>query len=112
MPEGWSGQNTAAPVIVHPSGRFAYASNRGHRSVAAFAIQATTGGVELLGHTATRGQVRRDTRLDLAGAFRLVANQDSDVVVVFQVDRATGALRQTGRSARVLNPVRVLFAPE
>jgi 6-phosphogluconolactonase len=113
LPGGWSGESTAAAVVVHPSGEFVYASNRGHDSVAAFrTVDPASGAVELLGHTSTRGRVPRDINIDPSGRFLLAANQDSDSVAVFGVDSATGALTPVGEPVTVPRPVRVLFAPE
>ena len=98
LPEGFQGSNTTAEVQIHPSGKFLYGSNRGHDSIAIFAIDAATGGLRLLGHEPTQGKSPRNFALDPSGRCLLAANQDGDNIVVFRVDAATGLLRPTGSS--------------
>src|SRR5712692_1906383 len=95
---------------VAPSGRFVYASNRGHNSVATFAIDPASGQLTTRGHTPTGGRTPRDINLDPSGAILLAANQDSDSVVSFFVDERTGRVEPTGQSTAVPRPARVLFA--
>jgi len=111
LPHVSSGTNTTAAVVVAPSGRFVYASNRGHNSVATFAIDPASGQLTPRGHTPTRGRTPRDINLDPSGTILLAANQDSDTVASFFVDIHTGRLEPTGQSTPVPRPVRVLFAP-
>ncbi len=92
LPEGFQGASTAAEVQVHPSGKFLYASNRGHDSVAVFSIHAEDGKLTLLRHSSTQGKTPRHFGIDPSGTWLLAANQDSNNVVVFRIDAATGAL--------------------
>lgn len=101
LPSGFSGSNTGAEIAVHPNGRFVFASNRGHNSIARFAVDATSGQLTLLGHTPTEGNVPRHFSLDATGAWLLVGNQDSDSVVLFALDASTGALTSRGVVANV-----------
>jgi len=105
LPEGFSGSNTTAEVQVHPSGRFLYGSNRGHHSIAAFAIDQQTGKLRPLGHESTQGKTPRNFGIDPTGAYLLAANQDTDNVVVFRIDATTGALCPAGHSIPVPTPV-------
>lgn len=105
LPEGFSGANTGADIHLTPDGRFLYASNRGHDSLAAFAVNARTGALRPLGHTPTEGSTPRNFVIDPTGRFLLAANQRSDTVVVFRLDPRTGALRPAGRTASVPSPV-------
>jgi 6-phosphogluconolactonase len=109
LPEDFTGTNTTAAVAIAPSGRFVYGSNRGHDSVAAFAIDPTTGQLTPIGHTPTGGRKPRDINSDPTGTFLLAANQDSDSIVVFSIDPQTGQLQPTGHSTQVARPVRILF---
>jgi 6-phosphogluconolactonase len=102
---------TAAEVRVHPSGRFLYGSNRGHNTIAVFAIDAATGKLTHIENQPTLGKTPRNFNLDPTGAFMLVANQDSDSVVVFRVDVETGRLTPTGQTIEVGSPVCVKFLP-
>ncbi len=92
LPAGFSGANTGAEVVVHPGGGFVYTSNRGHDSIARFAIDAQTGAPTLLGTTPTTGAAPRSFAIDAAGRWLVVANQDGRSLVSFAIDAQTGAL--------------------
>jgi 6-phosphogluconolactonase len=94
---------------VHPSGRFLYASNRGHDSIAVFAIESRTGRLSLIEHQSTRGKTPRHFAIDPTGRWLLAENQDSDNIVVFRLDPATGRLTPTGQEVKVGSPVCVEF---
>ncbi|MDE0449694.1 MAG: lactonase family protein [Spirochaetaceae bacterium] len=110
LPDGWSGVSTCADIHVHPNGRFVYGSNRGHDSIAIFAIGGD-GRLEPVGHESTQGRTPRNFALDPSGALLLAANQDSGTIVTFHVDAATGLLRPTGHVAAVPSPVCVVPVP-
>jgi 6-phosphogluconolactonase len=110
LPADWQGQSTTAEVQVHPSGRFLYGSNRGHDSIAVFAV-GDDGRLTPRGHQPTQGKNPRNFGIDPTGAWLLAANQNSDTVVVFRIDPATGGLTPTGAPAAVPSPVCVKFVP-
>ena len=109
LPEGFAGNNTTAEIFVHPSGKFLYGSNRGHDSIAIFAVDAATGKLASVGHESTRGKNPRGFNLDPTGTWLVAGNQDTDNVVVFRVDARTGKLRPTGQSVTVGTPVCIEF---
>jgi 6-phosphogluconolactonase len=111
LPADFSGASTTAEIEVHPSGKFLYGSNRGHDSIAVFAVEEATGKLQLVEHVPTKGKTPRNFAMDPAGAFLLAANQDSDSIVVFRVDASTGRLTPTGQVLRVGSPVCVKFVP-
>jgi 6-phosphogluconolactonase len=111
LPDGFSGFKSGAEVQVHPSGKFVYASNRGHDSLAAFAIDRRSGRVKLVGHQSAGGKTPRHFALDPTGKWLLAENQDSDSIVVFRVDMATGGLSPAGQTVTIGSPVCVVFAP-
>jgi 6-phosphogluconolactonase len=111
LPPDFSGPNSCADVHVHPSGRFVYGSNRGHDSVVAFAIDQSTGKLNLIAHESTRGKWPRNFAVDPAGAFLLVANQRTDNVVSFRIDQQTGKLTATGQTTEIPSPVCLKFIP-
>ena len=90
---------------MHPAGRFLYGSNRGHDSIAVFAIDAKTGELRPLGHTPTQGKNPRNFAIDPSGTFLLAANQDSNSIVSFRINPETGALTPTGQVCQVSMPV-------
>jgi len=96
LPDGFSGENYPAEVQVHPSGRFLYGSNRGHDSLAVYAIDEASGRVTPTGHQPTGGKWPRHFGIDPSGRWMIVGNQNSDDARVFRIDTATGALSPTG----------------
>jgi 6-phosphogluconolactonase len=112
LPSDFSGENISAEVVVHPNGRFVYASNRGHDSLAIFRCDAATGRLTPSGHVPTGGGHPRHFDLDPRARFLYCANQDSDNVVHFAVDQSTGALTPTAQVTKVGTPSCVLFRPD
>ena len=98
----------AAEIRVHPNGRFVYASNRGHDSIAVFSVNAD-GTLKLVDFTPTGGKHPRNFNLSPDGAWLVCANMESDNLVSFKVDAATGRLTATGSTVTVPRPVCVLF---
>jgi len=108
LPEGFKGESFTAEVQVHPSGRFLYGSNRGHNSIAMFAI-GTGGKLRFLGAESTRGNWPRNFGIDPTGKFLIAANQNSNTLVVFSIDQSTGKLTAVGDPITVGSPVCVKF---
>lgn len=104
LPPGFSGSSTCADIHVHPNGRFVYGSNRGHDSIACFAVGGD-GRLDPLGHESTQGNTPRNFALDPSGKLLLAANQHSDSIVTFRVDGERGTLQPTGHRAAVPAPV-------
>ena len=109
LPPDFTGSNTTAEVLVHPSGKFLYGSNRGHDSIAIFTIDPSTGKLQAHGHTKTGGKTPRNFGIDPTGKFLVAANQQSDNIVVFRIDESTGTLTATGTTAEVGTPTCVRF---
>jgi len=103
---------STAEIAVHPTGKFLYASNRGHHSIAMYAIDRETSRLTFLGVESIRGKTPRNFAIDPTGRFLLAAGQDSHTVTVFAIDSATGRLTFTGTSIEVPSPVCVLFDRE
>ncbi len=109
LPPGYSGENFAADVQVMPSGDFLYTTNRGHDSIAVFAIDQDTGRLTAVAYEPAGGAWPWNLAIDLTARFLLSANQDSNNVVVFRIDQETGRLTATGHEAHVPKPVCVEF---
>jgi len=109
LPADWSGENTTAEVQVHPSGRFLYGSNRGHDSIAMFAVDETTGKLTYLGCESTQGKHPRNFGIDPSGRFLVAANMNSNSVVVFRIDPQSGKLQATGSTIELPMPSCVKF---
>lgn len=104
-----TGKDSTAEIAVHPSGNFVYGSNRGHNSIAVFAVDANTGKLTLIQNEPTQGKAPRHFALDPSGRWLLAENQNSDSVVVFAIDAATGKLKPTGQTISIGSPVCAVF---
>ena len=109
LPDSFEGQQWAAAIRITADGRFLYASNRGHDSIAMFAVNGQTGKLTALGHQSTGGKVPRDFNIDPTGQWLLAANQATDTVVTFKINQTTGILEETGIVAEVVTPVGLTF---
>jgi 6-phosphogluconolactonase len=109
LPENFEPHNSTAEVLVHPSGKFVYCSNRGHDSIAVFSIDGNSGKLTFVEREPTGGKTPRNFCIDPSGAFLLAANQSSNNVVVFKIDGKTGALAPTGSSIETPKAVCVRF---
>ena len=96
LPDDFDGESTCADIHVAPSGRFVYGSNRGHDSIAMFAIDEATGRLTSLGNESTQGQTPRNFTIDPSGTWLLAANQDTNTIVTFRINPQTGHLHPTG----------------
>jgi 6-phosphogluconolactonase len=105
LPADFRGRSYTAEVQVHPSGKFVYGSNRGHDSIAIFAVDSATGKLSSVGVEPTQGRNPRNFAIDPTGAYLLAENGDSGTIVVFRIDAQNGALLPTGQSVRVPKPV-------
>jgi 6-phosphogluconolactonase len=107
LPEEYKGTNLCAALRIH--GRYLYASNRGHDSIAWFLIDESTGQLSYEDYVSSGGREPRDFAIDPSGSFLLAANVRSDNVIVFQIDPTTGKPLKTGLEAKVSHPVCVKF---
>lgn len=109
LPKGFSGSNDTAEIHVHPNGKFLFASNRGHDSIAVFSIEQRKGTLSLVDHFSTQGKTPRNFEIDPSGSRLFVANQDSGNIVIFRIDPETGRLTSTGQVLNVPSPVCLKF---
>ncbi len=103
--------NSTAEVQVHPSGKFVYVSNRGHDSLAIFAIDEATGKLTAVGHQATGGKTPRNFGIDPTGQYIVACNQSTGTIQLFKIDPSTGKLTATGDKIEIPSPVCVKFCP-
>jgi 6-phosphogluconolactonase len=111
VPVGTPPSNSTAEIVVHPNGRYVYASNRGHDSIAVFSVDARNGRLTGIGNTPTGGNVPRNFAIDASGRWLLAANQRSDSIVTFAIDQSTGALTPNGAVTKVPRPVCIAIVP-
>ena len=110
LPEGFKGNTSTAEVAVNRAGTRVYGSNRGHDSIALFAVDPRKETLSPMDHTSTLGKTPRHFTLDPTGKFLLVANQDSSDIVVFKVHPGSGQLRPVGGPVKgAAFPVCLLF---
>jgi 6-phosphogluconolactonase len=94
-PAGYTGPHSTAEIAIHPSGKFLYASNRGHNSIACFAVDASSGRLTALGHVATEA-VPSAFSLDPEGHFLFAAGSASNRLAAYRVNSDTGELMPLG----------------
>jgi len=108
LPKGFAGTSFTSEVVVSPDGRFLYAANRLHDTIAICAIDGN-GRLAWLGEVSTLGDYPRHCTFDPAGEFFYVCNQRSDSITCFKANRQTGMLSFTGQYAAVGTPSIVAF---
>ncbi len=106
LPGDYRGSFTSADIHVTPDGKFLYASNRdASNTIAIFKIDEASGKLNLVGHQSTLGRTPRNFSIHPSGDFLFVANQNSDSIVIFSINKETGRLTDTGKRVDVGNPV-------
>jgi 6-phosphogluconolactonase len=111
LPSGFSGRNDAAEIEIHPSGKFLYASNRGHDSFAVYRINQKDGTLTPLEIVPTGGKEPRHFAIDPSGRFLLAENQNTNNIIEFRIDPATGKLTPTGETLATASPICIAFLP-
>lgn len=109
IPKDFSKLDESAEIEVAPSGKFLYASNRGHDSIAVFKIDANDGKLTLVEYASTKGESPRNFEISPNGSLLFAANEKSDNIVVFRIHQQTGKLEPTGKVLDVGQPVCVRF---
>jgi 6-phosphogluconolactonase len=108
LPKGFRGTDFTSEVMISPGGKFLYAANRLHDSIAWFSI-GPQGALTLAGEEWTRGDYPRSFNIDPSGNFLYSCNQRADQIAVFKVNRQTGALTFTGQYTDIGTPAIVIF---
>ena len=101
--------NSTAECLVHPTGKWVYVSNRGHNSIAAFAIDQKTGKLDFIERESTQGKTPRNFGIDPSGKFLIAGNQGSGNVVVLKINQDTGSLNPTGHEIELPAAVCIRF---
>jgi 6-phosphogluconolactonase len=109
LPAGATQENITGEIVVHPNGKFLYASNRGHDSIAAYAINQSNGRLCSLGYYPAGGRTPRNFNIDPSGKFLLSANLDSDSVTVLRIDSSSGTLSSTDHAIKITQPYCIEF---
>ena len=111
LPADFKGVSKCAEIEVHPNGRFLYATNRGHDSIALFEIDSLTGRLNLIEHYPTQGKTPRNFEFDPTHKWLIVTNHGSDNAMVFRVDENNGRLTPNGLPVPIVYPFCVRFLP-
>jgi 6-phosphogluconolactonase len=109
LPAGYAGNNTTAEILIDQAGRFLYVSNRGHGSIAVFAIE-RDGTLSVVEHAPSGGRMPRNFSLDPTRQYVFSSNQDTEHIAVLRIDPETGRLAPTGVQVPLGNPGSVAFA--
>jgi 6-phosphogluconolactonase (cycloisomerase 2 family) len=108
LPHGFAGTDFTSEVVVAADGRFVYAANRLHDSIAYFSV-GPSGTLTLAGEEWTRGDYPRSFTIDPTGNFLFSCNQRGDAITTFRINRQTGSLTFTGQYTHVGTPAIVVF---
>jgi 6-phosphogluconolactonase len=109
LPADFHGRNDTAEIAVHPDGKWLFASNRGHDTIAVFAIDPANGTLRPAGEFSTGGKEPRHFVIDPTVKFLLAENQNTNSIVVFSIDSSTGALRKVSQADNIPSPVCFTF---
>ena len=109
LPADYTGANTTAEMLIDSSGRFLYVSNRGHGSIAVFAIDRAGASLSPVEHAPSGGRTPRNFTIDPTGRYLLSSNQDTENVVLHRIDGATGRLTMTATHLPLANPGSIAF---
>jgi 6-phosphogluconolactonase len=109
LPSYYDGPNTTAEIAVHPSGKYVYASNRGHESVVLFEIDEDDGTLTFVEEQGTGGKTPRHFGLDREAKYLTIANQATDTLLVCRIDEGNGRLKPSGVFVDAPTPVCVAF---
>src|SRR5579875_1160074 len=109
IPAGFTDNNQGSAIHISSDGRFIYAGNRGHNSIAIFSINQETGELKFVDRTSTEGDWPRDFSLDPSEKFIIASNQESGNLVLFARDENNGKLTLLQSDVKVPYPVCVKF---
>lgn len=103
--EMWEIPNKASEIRVHPGGKFVYAANRGHDSIAVFSVDETSGQLSFVEREAVRGAYPRNFNLSPDGRWLVAAGRQSNTLAVFEVNQETGGLLFTTQIVNCPSPI-------
>lgn len=104
LPADYTGNNSTAEIQIDATGEWLYVTNRGHDSIARYAVDPGKGTLTTTGHTASGGRTPRNITIDPTNQYLIAANQAGENIVVFRIDPETGDLTPTGSTGQVPQP--------
>ena len=111
LPNEFNGTASAAAIRVSMDGKFIYTSERGDDSIAVLRLDPDNETLEIIGRQKTMGKTPRDINLDPTGNWLLAANQDSDSIAVFTVNKNTGMIEPAHLVENIKSPVCLEWLP-
>jgi 6-phosphogluconolactonase len=111
IPENFAGENKCGGIKVSADGKHLYGSNRGHNSIVVFDIDENNGKLLYVQNVPSGGSWPREFTIDPTGNLLLVANQHSNNIATFKIDKTSGRLTDTGRQVKLNKPVFVQVVP-
>ncbi|MCB9247867.1 MAG: lactonase family protein [Ignavibacteriales bacterium] len=108
LPNGYNEPSFCADIHISSDGKFVYASNRGHNSIAIFNVNDLDGSLRLVNINPCGGSWPRNFSLSPDEEYLLVANQKTNNIVSFKRDKKTGLLKYSSE-IEAPNPVCILF---
>jgi 6-phosphogluconolactonase len=109
LPADHKGNNSTAEIQIDQTGKWLYVTNRGHDSMAHYAVDQAKGTLTLVGHIPSGGRTPRNITIDPTNQYLIAANQAGENIVVFRIDPKTGHLTPTGATGQVPQPGGVYF---
>jgi 6-phosphogluconolactonase len=109
LPGDYTGNNSTAEIQIDRTGKWLYVTNRGHDSMAHYAVDPGRGTLTLVGHIPSGGRTPRNITIDPTNRYLIAANQNGENIVVFRIDPATGHLTPSGSTGQVPQPGGVYF---
>ena len=109
LPPGFKDRNSTAEIIISDDGRHLYVANRGHDSVAIYAIDPKTGLLTYLENVLSGGKTPRNIRFDPTGNWFFAANETGGNLTEFKVDKKSGHLTATGVTGEINTPGGMYF---
>lgn len=109
LPKDFKGKSYTSEIVVHPSGKFLYGSNRGHDSIAFFSIDPKTGELTAVQNQPEGIKWPRNFAIDPTGQWLIVGNEQGNSIVFFRIDPETGKLTSTGEKLEVASPMCIRF---
>jgi 6-phosphogluconolactonase len=109
LPDSFKENNQGSAIHLSTDGRFVYAGNRGHNSIAVFQVNGETGELQFVERVSTEGDWPRDFEIDPTGNFLVASNQESSNLVLYSRDTETGKLTLLQSDVIVPDPVCVKF---
>jgi 6-phosphogluconolactonase len=109
LPDNFDGVSYSAEVRTSPDGRFVYASNRGHNSIAVFNLNKNDGALERIQIISTEGDFPRNFNIDPSGSVLVAGNQNSHDIITYYIDKNTGLIDKAGELVKANSPVLFCF---